>query len=292
MNFLKKSVLSLILGLLAGCATEAPSGTGFGERAEVQNFIQEVSARDDFDSRYLTTLFDQVQPRPVFVKSTKKSAEVTMTWPRYRAIFMTQGRVDKGVAFWHSHEAAFAKAQQEYGVEPPVILGILGVETDYGKYLGKYRVMDALSALAFNYRRRSAFFQEELEQYLLLTRDLHKDPLSLYGSYAGAVGLPQFMPDSYRKLAVSEEGKAPDLWYNADDAILSIANYFHHKGWVYNQITAVRVDYPTALTSRFGDEYWLLYPNFNVIKRYNDSNFYAMTVYQLGEAIRREKYLR
>ncbi len=274
--------------MLAGCAN-TNTGTGFGERPDVQHFIQKVSAKDDFNARKLTALFNQVEPRPVFVHKTRKPRETSMTWYDYRAIFMTQGRIDKGVAFWNAHEATFIRAQQQYGVPPQVILGILGVETEYGKYLGKYRVMDSLSTLAFNYPRRAAFFQDELEQYLLLTRDLNINPLDLDGSYAGAVGLPQFMPDSYRELAVSESGKSPDLWHNADDAILSIANYFHHKGWQANQPAAVRVAHYNHQTSAFGDTYWILYPNFQVIKRYNDSNFYAMTVYQLGEAIRLEK---
>lgn len=274
--------------MLAGCAS-TNTGTGFGERPDVQYFIQKVAAKDNFNAHKLTALFNQVQVRPVFVHSTKHPRETAMSWDRYRAIFMTQGRIDKGVAFWNTHEAAFAQAQQQYGVPPQVILGILGVETDYGKYLGKYRVMDSLSTLAFNYPRRAEFFQHELEEYLLLTRDLDINPFDLYGSYAGAVGLPQFMPSSYRQLAVSDTGKSPDLWHNSDDAILSIANYFHHKGWQAHQPIAVRVSRPNNLTSSFGDTYWRLYPNFEVIKRYNDSNFYAMTVYQLGEAIRLEK---
>jgi len=250
------------LFLLAGCAT------GFGNRPDVQVFIHRVSQKDNFNAAKLTALFNQVHPRQLYVHSTHYSKETTLSWPEYRAIFITPKRVNQGVNFWNEHEEALNLAQAKYGVDPSVIVGIIGVETEYGEFLGKYRVMDSLSTLAFEYPRRQAFFQHELEQYLLLTRELDEDPLSLYGSYAGAVGLPQFMPSNYRTLAVSYTGGKADLWNNPNDAILSVANYFQNKGW------------RPGLTR---------YQKIEVIKRYNNSDYYAMAVLELGQIIQSKR---
>jgi membrane-bound lytic murein transglycosylase B len=290
MKHIKKIIVMFSLFLLSGCATTTTyNNTGFGNRSDVQAFIQKVSNKDDFNSKKLTTLFNQVTPRTTFVSQTQKPRETSVTWEEYRSIFLTAEKIQNGIQFWNAHAAMLDKAQTEYGVDPEIIVGIIGVETDYGKYLGKYRVIDSLSTLAFNYPRRADFFQNELENYLLLTRDLKADPLSLYGSYAGAVGLPQFMPSNYRTLAVSANGKSADLWHNSDDAILSVANYFHHKGWQENAPIAVRLAKYNQETVNFDQEHWLLYSNFEVIKKYNDSNFYAMAVYQLGSAIKQKR---
>jgi len=279
-------VLSGWILLLSGCTCYYGN---FGERDDVQHFIDKVSARDHFDSQKLTSVFNQVNPDNMIVKSEKKPHEQSMTWERYRARLVNPAHVDRGADFWSAHQETLKIAQQRYGVDPEIIIGILGVETNYGKYLGKFRAMDALSTLAFDYPRREHYFQFELEQYLLLTRELDKDPLSLPSSYAGALGLPQFMPSNYRHLAVSKNGNTPDLFYNADDVILSIANYFHYSGWQPNQPVALQVSCcQNAL--KLGNECWQIYPNFLVIKRYNNSNFYAMTVYQLGQAAKHRKY--
>jgi membrane-bound lytic murein transglycosylase B len=286
----KKCLFILLLGtilLLSGCAN-CYFGN-YGERDDVQHFIHKVSARDHFDSQKLTAIFNQVNPDNMIVKSEKKPHEQTMTWNRYRARLITPEHIERGAVFWSAHFDTLQLAQQKYGVDPAIIIGILGVETDYGKYLGKFRAIDALSTLAFDYPRREHYFQYELEQYLLLTRDLERDPLSFPSSYAGALGLPQFMPSNYRHLAVSKNGKSPDLFNNADDVILSIANYFHHSGWQPNQAITLQVSNCNN-TLKLGNECWQIYPNFLVIKRYNNSNFYAMTVYQLGQAVKNRKF--
>jgi membrane-bound lytic murein transglycosylase B len=272
------------LTLISGCASN------LGYRPDVKSFIQEVSQKDNFSESYLTNLFNQVHPRPVFVHKENTAAERTQSWSHYRATFMTRRRIEAGRVFWRNHQATLNRAQQQYGVDPAIIVGIIGVETEYGEYMGNYRVIDSLSTLAFNYPSRQAFFQSELEQYLLLTRELNTNPLHLYGSYAGAMGYPQFMPSNYRSLAVSATpGKQPDLFHNPDDAILSVANYFHSKGWYANKRPAVPLQSHQPDSVLFGNQYWHLSHNFDVIKRYNSSNYYAMAVYQLGEAIKQGK---
>lgn len=279
-NFFRITSGLLFTIFLSGCASN------FGNRPDVQQFIQHVSEKDNFSQSYLTTLFNQVHPRPVFVSSETHAAERTASWPHYRAIFMTRRRIDDGRAFWRAHQATLNRAQQQYGVDPAIIVGIIGVETEYGEYMGKFRVIDSLSTLAFNYPSRQDYFKNELEQYLLLTRELNQDPLNLYGSYAGAMGYPQFMPTAYRTLAVSQTpGQAANLFNNPDDAILSVANYFHQHGWYPNKRPAVPLRKYQRGAVLFGDQYWHLYHNFDVIKRYNNSNYYAMAVYQLGQKI-------
>ncbi|HEV2614870.1 MAG TPA: lytic murein transglycosylase [Gammaproteobacteria bacterium] len=276
-----KSFILISILFLTGCVS-----SNFGNRPDVQAFIQHVSQKDNFNQSDLTTLFNQVHPRPVYVHKENHAAERTASWEHYRAIFMTRSRIHAGRVFWREHQAALNQAQQEYGVDPAVIIGILGVETEYGEYMGKYRVIDSLSTLAFNYPSREPYFRGELEQYLLLTRELHKNPLDLYGSYAGAMGYPQFMPTAYRTLAVSQTpNQLPDLFNNPDDAILSIANYFHNKGWIPNKRPAVPLRSHQRHAVLFGNQYWHLYHNFEVIKRYNNSDYYAMAVYQLGQKI-------
>lgn len=267
-----KFLLLLPLFFLTSCASH------FGERPDVQQFIQHVAHRDHFSQTHLTYLFNQVSPRPVVVHKETHATEHTASWEHYRSIMITRQRIALGREFWRAHRATLQQAQREYGVDPYVIVGILGVETEYGEYMGNYRVIDSLSTLAFNYPHRAHFFKNELEQYLILTRDIHKDPLRLYGSYAGAMGYPQFMPSSYRKYAVSENAdRQPDLFDNPDDAILSVANYFHHMGWLPHKRVAIIIN----------KKKWRVYHNFNVIKKYNDSNFYAMAVYQLGQIIQK-----
>ncbi len=268
--FLGLSLSSLLF--LSGCASH------FGDRPDVEHFIHEVAHKDNFNELHLTYLFNEVSPRPMVVHKEVNAAEHTATWEHYRSIMITRQRIDLGRAFWRKHRATLEQAQRLYGVEPSVIVGIIGVETEYGEYMGNYRVIDSLSTLAFNYPSRQAFFKSELEQYLLLTRELNKDPLRLYGSYAGAMGYPQFMPSSYRKYAVSQSpDRKPDLFDNPDDAILSVANYFHHMGWLPHKRVAVILN----------NKKWMVYHNFNVIKKYNNSNFYGMAVYQLGQIIQK-----
>lgn len=227
--------------LLSGCATFQFYQQPFGERPDVQVFIQQVSAKDNFNPQYLTYLFNQVTPSKPVLKSIKKPQEFNMTWPAYRAIFISPERAEEGAQFWEQNANTLAIAQKRYGVPPQIIVAIIGVETRYGRFEGKFRVIDALSSLAFNYQHRSHYFKYELEQYLLLTRENGLNPLDLYGSYAGAVGKSQFMPDNYRQYAIcADGGHHADLWHNNNDVILSTANYFKQDGWQPGKLVAVQ----------------------------------------------------
>ena len=272
-------LLNIIILFLAGCAS------AFGHKPAVQIFIQHVSHKDNFDEIKLTELFNQVHPRSSFIHKFTHPTEKVISWNHYQAIFITSKRINAGCQFWIAHQKALQLAQQRYGVDPAIIIGIIGVETEYGEFLGQYRVIDSLSTLGFENHNRSTYFQYELEQYLLLTRELNQNPLNVYGSYAGAMGLPQFMPSNYRTLAVSTTPPNRPNLNNPDDAILSVGHYFHHMGWYAHKRPAVPVQYYHRDDVLFGNQYWRLYHNFNVIKRYNNSNYYAMAVYQLGQAI-------
>lgn len=201
------------------------------DRPAVRSFIDMMVEKYNFNGPYLVRLFRQVKVRGDILALMHAPKE-SCPWFRYRHLFITDKRVDEGVAFWNSHEKTLTLAQEKYGVSPDIIVAIIGVETNYGKVTGSYRVIDALSTLAFNYPPRNKFFKKELEQYLILSREQNFDPLTMKGSYAGAMGLPQFMPSSYRIYAVSCNGsKKIDLLNNSNDAVLSVANYFKQHGW-------------------------------------------------------------
>jgi membrane-bound lytic murein transglycosylase B len=154
-------------------------------------------------------------------------------WWEYRARFVTPERIDDGVQFWGDHKESLERAAATYQVPPEYIVAILGVETQYGRVTGSYRVLDALATLAFDYPPRQKFFRSELEQFLILTRESKLDPLNTKGSYAGAMGAPQFMPSVYRRYAVDADAdKRRDLWGDWDDIAASIANYLHEHGWI------------------------------------------------------------
>ena len=153
-------------------------------------------------------------------------------WYAYRDIFVNNRRIRGGVKFWRTHAATLAEAERVYGVPPEIVVAIIGVETQYGGNMGSYRVLEALSTLAFDYPRRADYFRKELANYLLMTRAEGIDPLALRGSYAGAMGLGQFMPSSFLSYAVDFDGDGHrDLWGNPRDAIGSVANYFNKHGW-------------------------------------------------------------
>lgn len=221
----------LIFGLLlsAACASQP----------EKRAFIDMMAAKHQFSPQALEALFDKVEVKDDILKKIAKPAEA-MPWYKYRKIFMTDARIKEGAAFLRQHAGALKQVSKQYGVPPEIIVAILGVETLYGRHTGNYRVIDALSTLAFHYPPRSRFFTDELEQFLLLCREQKLDPLQPTGSYAGAMGMPQFMPSSYRNFAADfgHDG-TPDIWHDPNDAIASIANYFTVHGWVKNQPVAV-----------------------------------------------------
>jgi len=201
------------------------------QRADVAEFIFQMVTKHRFSKATLEELFDQVILREKTISHIKKPAEA-MKWYKYEKRVVKPETIQKGVEFWKAHEKELARAEKKYGVPASIILGILGIETKYGTLQGKFRVIDAIATVAFNYPSRSRYFKFELEQLLLLSRDLNISPLSLKGSYAGAMGMPQFMPSSYRDYAVdfSRSGTI-DLTNDPADAIGSIAYYFKRHGW-------------------------------------------------------------
>jgi membrane-bound lytic murein transglycosylase B len=279
----------ILLFSLTGCATS------YAQRPEVQQFIQHMSVKHNFDQTQLTQLFDQVKPNQRVIKAMTKPSEA-MPWYTYRPIFVTEQRAQQGAAFWRQNAKTLNYASQRYGVPAEIIVAILGVETRYGQMEGNYNALTALSTLAFDYPPRANYFRGELEQYLLLTRDLSVDPLSVQASYAGALGAPQFMPSSYRHYAVDcdQDGRI-DLFHNNADAIASIANYLAVNGWQRGGLIARPAHAFSktpnqakllTLQTRTGTENWYTFHNFSVIMRYNTSPLYAMAVYQLSEMIK------
>ncbi len=202
-------------------------------------FINEMEQKHGFDADELTQLFAKVEVKDSILKAISRPAEKSKPWYDYRKIFIQEKRINGGVQFWQQHAESLLKAELEYGVPAEIIIAILGVETRYGGNVGGYRVVDALSTLAFRYPPRSKFFRSELENFLLLTREEKMSILDPVGSYAGAMGLGQFMPSSYREYAVDFDGDTKrDIWTNPDDAIGSIANYLKRHGWVAGESIA------------------------------------------------------
>jgi len=198
---------------------------------QVNQFIDEMVDKHGFDTNELRILFGGTKYSDRVLQAMSKPAE-GLPWYKYRKIFLKDSRIKKGAAFWKKYKDTLNRAEDVYGVPPQIIIGIVGVETQYGKYKGKDKVMDSLATLAFHYPKRAKFFRSELEQFLLLTREQNIDPLSLKGSYAGAMGIPQFISSSYRNYAVDFDGDGKkDLWQNPVDAIGSVANYFNRHGW-------------------------------------------------------------
>ncbi len=295
----------------------------FGNNPEVRTFIKHMVQKYKFKEPQLIAIFNTVKVRPAVVQSVKAPLEEN-PWYRYQMLFVTEWRIREGVAFWKKYQDALTRAEKTYGVPASIIVATIGVETKYGKNTGSYRVIDALTNLGFSSSKRASYFRRELEEFLLLSREHHLDPLKVYGSYAGAIGQPQFMPSSYRSYAVNFSGNGNiDLSHNEVDVIGSIANYYKKHGWIYNQPVALPASvsgyhyykllsgkqalpvsdytelgiYPRGyaddelkakliqLKGYYRTEYWLGFHNFDVIKRYNTSTLYAMAVYQLSEYI-------
>jgi len=206
----------------------------------METFIAMMSERHGFDRQALERLFQKTRKRQKIIDAITRPAE-SKPWSEYRPIFVTPARIRDGVAFRREHEGLLARAEETYGVPAPIVAAILGVETRYGRYTGAYRVMDALTTLAFHYPPRQKFFRRELEQFLLLAREEGVDPLTIRGSYAGAMGKPQFIASSYRQYAVDFDGDGRrDLWRNTADAVGSVANYFKRHGWRNGEAITVR----------------------------------------------------
>lgn len=239
--WLMAGAFTLISALLAAsgafAADRRPVATKttatYDQRAEVAKFIDDMVERHGFVRGELQSLFRKAVFQPVVVKAISPPSDPRVrSWRNYRAIFVSPERISAGQQFLARHAAALARAQAEFGVPEEIIAAIIGVETVYGRNMGNFRIVDALTTLAFDYPPRAAYFRSELEQYLLYTRDTGVDVFSLRGSYAGAYGLPQFMPTSLRRYAVDYDGNTrADLGRSVADAIGSVGNFLKAHGW-------------------------------------------------------------
>jgi membrane-bound lytic murein transglycosylase B len=204
----------------------------YANREEVQAFVKELAARESFNERELLTVFRQAQYKQSIIDAITRPAEKTLTWAKYQDIFLTERRTVSGIKFMEKNRVALQAAYETYGVSPVIITAIIGVETMYGSISGNYRVLDALSTLSFDYPARSKFFTRELGEFILLAREEKKMITEFKGSYAGAMGMGQFIPSSYRAYAVDFDGDGfRDIWNNPTDAIGSVGNYLAKHGW-------------------------------------------------------------
>jgi membrane-bound lytic murein transglycosylase B len=222
--------------ILGGAPLRGIAQGNYAQRPEVKAFIEEMATERGFNAKSLRQLFAQVQYQPKVIEAISRPVLVPPKWYEFAPRFLAPARVDAGVDFWRSHADALERAEREFGVPPEIIVAIIGVETYYGRYTGNYRVIDALTTLAFDYPRRADFFRSELKQFLLLAREERIPPLEPKGSYAGAIGLPQFMPSSLRAYALDfdSDGRV-DLASDAEDAIGSVAHYLARHGWQRGQ---------------------------------------------------------
>lgn len=225
----------------------APDRSNLAQRADVQAFISKVSREKNLDPAWMTEVLNHTNLQPKIVEAMNRPAEGVMNWGRYRPIFMTEKRINDGVKFYSEYKNAFIRAEEVYGVDRYVIAAIIGVETGYGQNRGSWKVVDALSTLAFDYPRRAEFFSGELASFFKILQENGGDPFSYKGSYAGAMGYPQFMPSSYLAYAVDFDGDGKrDLWNNPVDAIGSVGNYLMKAGWVRGAKIAEQVSVSTS----------------------------------------------
>lgn len=305
-------------------------GGDFANNPNAQQFIDKMVNKHGFNRQQLQEILSQAKRLDSVLRlmddqapstSVKPPSGPNGAWLRYRKKFITPDNVQNGVVFWNQYEDALNRAWQVYGVPPEIIVGIIGVETRWGRVMGKTRILDALATLSFNYPRRAEYFSGELETFLLMARDEQDDPLNLKGSFAGAMGYGQFMPSSYKQYAVDFSGDGHINLWDPVDAIGSVANYFKAHGWVKGDQVAVMANgqapgLPNGFKTKYsisqlaaagltpqqplgnhqqasllrldvgtGYQYWYGLPNFYTITRYNHSTHYAMAVWQLGQAV-------
>ena len=224
-------LLRLAIMLLLALASFAVAASPAERKQAVRAFVDEMVERHGFDRPDLMRLMAKARFRGSIIKAMRRPAEAK-PWYQYRPIFVTTARARGGLQFWQQNRALLERAEKEYGVAPEIIVAIIGVETRYGGNTGSYRVLDALSTLAFGYPKRAEFFRKQLEEFLLLGREEGIDLLAAKGSYAGAMGMPQFIPSSYRAYAVDFDGDGKrDLLNSTADVIGSVANYFRRHDW-------------------------------------------------------------
>lgn len=232
---MKKNILLLLVLSMSSAPAFAQdlNGTRYSDREDVRGFINDLSVAEKFNRSELMALFRDVEHQGQVIEAYSKPAERALSWAKYRKIFIKPGRIEKGVEFWQTHADTLARAEKATGVPAEMIVAIIGVETRFGTYKGKNIVLDSLVTLAFDREKRSAFFRRELQEFLLLCREQGYNPKEVKGSYAGAMGMPQFISSSYRAYAVDFDGdEKADLFGNVDDVIGSVANYFKVHGWL------------------------------------------------------------
>lgn len=321
---LTRATATLLLS--ASCSAFA----SYSSHPEAASFIADMRDQHGFSAAEVEAVLDRASRNDRVLELIRPPAKPGQrSWQNYRARFLTEGRINNGVRFWQENESTITAASERYGVPPEYIVSIVGVETHYGSYTGSFETVSALATLAFDYPPRAELFRRELENLLVLSREQGRDPFSFRGSYAGALGYPQFLPSSIRAYAVDFDGDGRiDFESGPTDAIGSIANYFSEHGWEPGQPVVTRVAFPPELdpapliaagiepsldtvslvaegfvglggtiyaneatlfdlpTPGADTQYWLGYRNFYVITRYNRSSFYAMSVYELAEAVR------
>jgi membrane-bound lytic murein transglycosylase B len=229
-NTLFSRLCLLILPLI--CAAAQPVRAFDTHRTDIKQFVAHMSAKYSFSRSKLRKLLAAAQSQTSIIDAMDKPAEKTKPWFEYRIAFLTERRVREGADFWLAHRDDLEHWSWLTGVPPEYLVSVLGMETYYGRITGRYKVLDALATLTFDYPARAKYFQEELEQFLLLTRAVGIDPLTATGSYAGAMGAPQFMPSNYRRYAVDADNDGHvDLWSSWPDIVASIGNYLEAHGW-------------------------------------------------------------
>ncbi len=294
-------------------------------RSEYETFVDELVAKHGLDRATLRRLFAQIRPQPSIIRAMN-APSTSRPWHVFRKNHVDAVHINGGVKFWTQHAATLARATREFGVPEEIITATIGIETHYGGYTGNFRILDALATLAFDYPKRAEFFRDELEQFVLMGKEMSLDLANLRGSYAGAMGIPQFMPSSYRKFAIDFDGDGQrNLWSNVADVIGSVANYYKLHEWQPGEAIVVpaRVSatpdaslvdditpktpisefrklgiQPAAdvkdsalaallpLETETGMQYWFGLKNFYVITRYNRSTNYAMAVYEIAQGIK------
>jgi membrane-bound lytic murein transglycosylase B len=236
-----RAALIAALCLCALLGTPASAASARPLRPEIAEFIEEVAAKHQYDRALLRRAFAEARPRPGILRAMAAPG-TARPWHVFRARYIDDVRIAAGVSFWRQHARALRRAAREFGVPEEVIVATIGVETIYGRDMGSFRVLEALMTLAFDYPPRAAFFRSELEQFVLLAREARLDLLRVRGSYAGAIGIPQFLPSSYRKYAVDyDRDGIVDLVGSPADAVGSVANYYRAFGWETGGAVALRI---------------------------------------------------
>lgn len=235
-NKQRQIIKKLFGGTVAALLIAATAHADYSNHPGSDAFVKTMVEKHNFDRDWVLAILKQAEPKQSILDAMSRPAESVMTWGRYRNIFIQDSRIAQGVEFWKEHSEELARAEKEYGVPASMIVGIIGVETRFGRNKGSYRVVDALATLGFDFPRRGTFFLGQLEEYMLMVREQGLEPFSLKGSYAGAMGFGQFIPSSYRAYAVDFDGNGQiDIVNSSVDAIGSVANYFKRHGWKYGE---------------------------------------------------------